>query len=145
MDRGWQRHSKAIRRQQKNQSEMHDKLHYLGSNVRGLLMFADITGTYSELHWNCQLVCLTAWKLFDCWIIKTGLSTISRPTESPLSPPGARSKTAKGPFYLTREPRTPFVIVTCAHLTTQFCHYNPTFSQFAPYVVTSRKLLLGAP
>lgn len=73
---GWQRHSKAIWRQQKNQSEMHDKLHYSGSNVRGLLMFADITRTYSELHWNCQPLCPTASKLFDYWIIKTGLSTI---------------------------------------------------------------------
>lgn len=55
---------------------MHDKLHYSGSNVRGLLMFADITGTYSEFHWNCQPLCHTASKLFDYWIIKTGLSTI---------------------------------------------------------------------
>lgn len=52
-------------------------------NVRGLLMFTDITGTYSQLHWNCQPLCLTASKLFDDWIIKTGLSTIFSWTRQP--------------------------------------------------------------
>lgn len=68
-------HSKSIGRRQKNQSEMHEKLPARFQNVRGLLMFADITGTYSELHWNCQPLCSAASKLFQYRIIKNGPTT----------------------------------------------------------------------
>ena len=44
-------------------------------NVRGFVMFADITGTYSQLHRNCQPLCLTASKMSEHWIINSALST----------------------------------------------------------------------
>lgn len=50
----WQRRFIATCRQQRINVKCMTSYSTWVWNVRGLVMFADITGTPSELHWNCQ-------------------------------------------------------------------------------------------
>lgn len=60
MARGWWRLFIATYREQRINLKCMTSWTTRVLNVWGLVMFADITGTYSELHWDCHPLCLRA-------------------------------------------------------------------------------------